>query len=184
MTVLPESSDPTVVPSTMDLAKVLKVLGGTPRRYLPEGTSDETLSKAALAAAVYARATKVADKAKADMVAKGAGQKLPALNRIHATAVEEGDDRPEALALVWYSRASDIAIDLRALRQQAPDTDPLIKAAADTARALMILLEARLNFSPAHLDRLTSVLGEAEEMLTSARSNTSRIPNWMRNTFG
>ncbi|MER5781245.1 hypothetical protein ABT104_05880 [Streptomyces mobaraensis] len=180
MTALPESRpDPTVVPSALELAKTLKALGGTPRRYLPDG-ANETLSKAALATAVHARAAKVAYKAKADLVADGATMQLPVLNRLHVHAVEEGDDRPEALALVWYGRASDIAVDLRTIRDELPDTDPLIKAAADTARALMILLEARLNLSPDHLDRLTTVLAEAEEMLTSARSHTSRIPNWLR----
>ncbi|MEU2856573.1 hypothetical protein [Streptomyces syringium] len=181
MTVPPDSSpDPTIVPSVMELAQVVKILGGTPRHYLPEGPTNETLSKAALATAAHGRAAKVAYKAQADLAGSSARQELPAMNRLLTAAVEEGDDRLEALPLVWYGQVSEIAVALRSLREDAPDTDPLIKAAADTARALMILLEARLNLSAAHLHHLTKVLGEAEEMLTSARSNTSRVPHWLR----
>ncbi|WP_154073993.1 hypothetical protein [Streptomyces sp. TM32] len=44
----------------------------------------------------------------------------------------------------------------------------------------MILLEARLNLRAEHRKHLTAVLAEAEEMLTSARSNTARLPHWLR----
>lgn len=44
----------------------------------------------------------------------------------------------------------------------------------------MILLKARLNLKAEHVDQLKKVLGEDEEMLTSARSNTARLPNWIR----
>ncbi|MFI6688378.1 hypothetical protein [Streptomyces sp. NPDC050485] len=174
-------SDPTAVPSVMDLEKIVKTLGGTPRTYIPQGpTATETLTTAALATAVFGRAAKAAHKAQADLAATGDLQAGVALNHLLTVAMEEGDSRPEAVPLLWYWQVSTIAWMLRDLRTKAPQTDPLIKASADTARALMILLEARLNLKPEHAGQLKQVLAEAEEMLTSARANTSRVPHWLK----
>ncbi|WJV44546.1 hypothetical protein [Streptomyces flavofungini] len=136
--------------------------------------------KAALATAAYARAAKTAQKAQADLAKAGARQEGASLNQLLTAAIEEGDDRLEAEPLFWYGQVSDMAVALREIREKAPQADPLIKALADTSRALMILLEARLNLKAEHVDQLTKVLGEAEEMLTSARLNTARLPSWIR----
>ena len=176
-----DSSDPTAVPDLMDLAKVVKALGGTPRMYLPQNSEQgELFSKAALATAAYGRAAKTAHKAQRDLEDAGAIREAAALNQLLTVAMEEGDDRDEAVPLLWYWQIAGIARTLRDLRERAPQVDPLIKATADAARALMILLEARLNLKAAHADRLTAALAEAEEMLTSARSNTARLPHWLR----
>ncbi|MFG2141896.1 hypothetical protein [Streptomyces sp. NPDC048650] len=165
----------------MDLAKIVKTLGGTPSKYTPQGPSvTEPFMKAALATAAYARAAKTAQKAQADLAKTGAVQERASLNMLLTAAVEEGDDRLEAMPLFWYWQVGDMARALREIREQAPQADPLIKALADTSRAFMILLEARLNLNAEHIGQLTKVLGEAEEMLTSARSNTARLPNWIR----
>ncbi|WP_031102393.1 hypothetical protein [Streptomyces sp. NRRL S-146] len=95
-------------------------------------------------------------------------------------AVEEGDDRVDAVPRFWCWQVSDMAIALREIREKAPQADLLIKALGDTSRAFMILLGARLNLKAEHIDQLTKVLGEAEEMLTSARSNAARLPSWIR----
>ncbi|MBT2405598.1 MULTISPECIES: hypothetical protein [unclassified Streptomyces] len=173
--------DSAAVPGAMDLAKIVKALGGTPSMYIPQGsTATETLTKAALATAAFGRAAKVAHLAQEELAATGDHQAGAALNHLLTVAMEEGDDRPEAVPLLWYWQVSTIAWVLRDMRTKAPQADPLIKASADTARALMILLEARLNLKVEHVDHLKQVLGEAEEMLTSARSNTARLPHWIK----
>lgn len=176
-----DSSDSTVVPSVVDLAKVVKALGGTPHMYLPQNSGQgELFDKAALATAAYGRAAKVAYRARQDLEGAGAVREAAALNQLLTVSMEEGDERAEAVPLLWYWQIAGIARTLRDLREQAPQVDPLIKATADAARALMILLEARLNLKKDHADRLTAALAEAEEMLTSARSNTARLPHWLR----
>lgn len=160
---------------------MVKTLGGTPRRYVPQGDShSETFVKASLATAAAGRALATACAAQQALQAEGAETEHASLGPLLIAAIEEGDDRIEAVPLVWYWQVSRIAVALRDMRVKAPAADPLIKACADTSRALMILLEARLNLRSAHADHLAEVLAEAEEMLTSARSNTARLPHWIR----
>ncbi|MFF4509000.1 hypothetical protein [Streptomyces sp. NPDC001401] len=173
------TADPTAIPSVVDLAKIVKALGGTPTTYIPQGTASEVVTKAALATAAFGRAAKIAHKAQQELAATGDHETGAALNHLLTVSMEEGDDRPEAVPLLWYWQVSTIAWMLRDMRTKAPQVDPLIKASADAARALMILLEARLNLKTEHAAQLKKVLGEAEEMLTSARSNTARLPHWL-----
>ncbi|MFF0551053.1 hypothetical protein ACFYUL_19050 [Streptomyces sp. NPDC004311] len=176
-----DSPNKVTVPDPMELARAVKVLGGTPSRYTPRGPSDsEAFVKAALATAAAGRALTTACAAQQALGSEGAEAELASLGPLLIAAIEEGDDRIDAVPLVWYWQVSRIAVALRNIREKAPAADPLIKACADTSRALMILLEARLNLRAEHTERLSALLGEAEEMLTSARSNTARLPHWIR----
>jgi len=176
-----DSPDPTAVPSVIDLAKVARTLGATARNYLPMNSAQgDRFSKAAMAAAVAARAAKIALRTQRDLEAVGAVQEVAVLNRLAITAMEEGDARVEAVPLVWHWQAGGIARGLRDLREQAPEVDPLLAAVADTARALVCLIEARLNLGTAPADQLSSTVAEAGERLAAARSSVSQVPRWLR----
>ncbi|OAR21899.1 hypothetical protein A8W25_30700 [Streptomyces sp. ERV7] len=181
------SPRPAPVPSIEDLAKVVELLGGTPYLYTPQGPgATKSFTQAALAAAAFARAAKAAQKTQADLAASGAEPEEEALIPITITAMEEGDDQADAALPLWHWQVTNIAWALHNRRERfrlvgnSVDADPLFMATTDAARALMILLAARLRLDDTHVDELTTALAEAEEMLTSACAHTAHLPSWIR----
>ncbi|RXS70984.1 hypothetical protein EST92_24135 [Streptomyces sp. TM32] len=118
-----------LVPKVPDLARIVKVLGGTPTTYMPQGPkATELFSTACLATAAQARATKAAREAQRALAEAGADDELASLSKLTIVAMEEGDDRLDAVPQLRYWQISNIAVALRDLREQAPQADPLIEA--------------------------------------------------------
>ncbi|MFF4818908.1 hypothetical protein ACFY2K_30510 [Kitasatospora sp. NPDC001309] len=132
-----------------------------------EATADQhALRTACLAAAAYGAAAGEAALAEIRMLSSGAD-----LDEVTASraAVLPATGTPDQLPAIWYWQVSQLAGQLRVLRNNADSDHRFINAASDTARALMLLLQAELDrgSQPA---AAAHALIEAGETLARARA--------------
>ncbi|KOU36431.1 hypothetical protein [Streptomyces sp. WM6378] len=169
------SSEP-ARPDADTFSQVLRLLHAA-EPVTPAGTGtprQQALRTACLAAAAYGTLADEAMRAELNLLAIEADLDEVTASRASVLPAMAGDI-PEDLPAIWYWQASLMAGQLLQARHSTPHSDPGLDAISDTARALMLLLQAHLSPPVQAAD----TLAEANEMLACART---RISNSGRRT--
>ncbi|MFH8385847.1 hypothetical protein ACH4E7_33825 [Kitasatospora sp. NPDC018058] len=155
-------------PDAQTFAQILRLLHVAdpviPAHTYEAATDQHALRTASLAAAAYGALASEATLAEIQLLNSGAD--LAEITASRATILPA---MTANLPTIWYWQVCQLAGQLRYLRDATEGQSQLINAASDTARALMLILQADLDqdFQPA---TAASALTEADEMLARART--------------
>ncbi|MFI6689211.1 hypothetical protein [Streptomyces sp. NPDC050485] len=163
-------SSESTCPDADTFVQILRLLHAaepaTPSSYdIPQR---KALRTACLAAAAYGTLASEAMRAELELLAIEPDLDEITTSRASVLPAMAGDT-PDDLPAIWYWQASLMAGQLLQARKSTPHSDPGLDAISDTARALMLLLQAHL--SPPV--QAAATLAEANEMLACARTRIS-----------